>query len=173
MKKLCFIVTAIMLIVSGCSGINGNKPSNLLELSQQYSALKEDLSGIADEQLASIKIPKYIPFQIKSVQAEVYSDDSSHIELIFTNGSVNLHITTMEQTVQERDSNDINQIKNIDSIAKFNQNHFGKEVQWNDPENDRVYILKLLRYSPQEGEPFTKEEILKIANSMYSKNINM
>lgn len=172
MRKLVLLLAIITLFMTGCN-VHNDTEQSLLDLTNKYPTLKEDLIEVSKEQLSTIKVPDYIPFKVKDVQAMTLPDDPSQIEVVFTNGTMNLHMLTMKQ----EDKGIVDEVPkgkvDIDQLATYDTNQFGRQLQWEDQSTERVYILKLMTYTPEERLPYTKEDIFQIAHSMYKQDAHL
>ncbi|MCD5323100.1 MULTISPECIES: hypothetical protein [Pontibacillus] len=158
------VLIGLLLLLSACGDQTSSE--NLAQLKEHYPTLKNQLNELSQEQLEQIKVPDYIPFEVTDVQAITSSENPSHIEIIFTNGQLNLHVMTMSHQGELYTSDTGIDLQN-GAHAKFKMNEFGNELQWSKESESRAYIVKLMAYPPSQPQQFTKEDVIKIANSMY------
>jgi len=135
----------------------------------KYPKVAKALEGIHEEDLDRILMPSYIPFEVHEVDAVVYPGDDLQVELIFSSGKINLHVMTMEGSNATLPRE--NMVIQLDGgyEARYNTNQFGKVLQWTDQSHKGFYTIKLMTYKPEQEVPYTKQDILKVANSFYNQ----
>jgi len=169
MVRIVNVFIICLLILSGCGGhqVSGN---NIHQLMNKYPKVAQALEGMPQEDIDRILMPRYIPFEVQEVKAMVYPGDDLHVELIFSRGSTNLHVMTMEGSNTKLPHKDVKTQLESGYEARYNTNQFGKVLQWTDQDHKGFYTLKLMTYKPEQKMPYTKKDILKVANSFYDQN---
>ncbi|KGP73379.1 hypothetical protein [Pontibacillus yanchengensis] len=165
-RSLLLFIIVITALLSGC-GQQSNSHT-LEELEEEYPSLKKQLSTLTEEERERVKIPDYIPFHVTNVEAVVSPDEKdSIVELVFTNGTLNLHVMIMEG------NNDVyqHQKQTVELAnggkANYSINEFGKKLYWSDKQTNGTYIIKLMSFTPENKMNYTKNDVVHIANSMY------
>ncbi|MYL35611.1 hypothetical protein GLW08_10015 [Pontibacillus yanchengensis] len=168
MKRYLLLFTIVLIgLLSGCG-----KQSNsytLQELEKDYPSLEKQLSSLTEEERKRVKIPDYIPFHVTNVEAVVSpNEDQSIVELVFSNGTLNLHVMTMKGNSDVyQNQNQTVELAN-GGQANYSINEFGKKLFWSDKQSNETYIIKLMSFTPGDKLNYTKKDVVQIANSMYS-----
>ncbi len=165
MKNYLFFVILCLVLVSGC-GQKEESRAGVHALMEEYPEVKQELKDVPEKVLERIIVPKYMPFEVKNVKAVVYPGDRSEVELIFSNGDINLHVLS---TTLSNENIPANTKINEDHPALYDINTFGRVLRWPDKKHNGYYTVKLMSYSPDQGLPYTKRDLLKVANSMYQE----
>lgn len=171
MKKLLFLSLLTILLITACGQQKETGSTDIHTLMRDYPQVEQALKNIPEEDLERIIVPKYIPFDVQDVEAIVYPGKKKEVELIFSNGPLNLHVMNGEFSGSKIPSNTK---LNGERSALYNTNKFGKVLEWPDKEHNGYYTIKLMTYTPEKEIPYTKQDLLKVANSMYNDmNISM
>ncbi|KGX85822.1 hypothetical protein [Pontibacillus marinus] len=171
MKNLLFLAIFMIMVVTACGPQKEANSTDIHTLMRDYPQVEQALKNIPEEDLERIIVPKYIPFEVQSVEAIVYPGKKKEVELIFSNGSLNLHVMNGEFSGSKIPSN--TKIHGERS-ALYNTNKFGKVLEWPDKQHNGYYTIKLMTYTPEKELPYTKQDLLKVANSMYNdQNVSM
>ncbi|QHE52619.1 hypothetical protein [Pontibacillus sp. HMF3514] len=164
MKNLMLLAIFMVMVVTACGPQKEVSSTDIHTLMRDYPQVKQALKDIPEEDLERIIVPKYIPFDVQVVEAIVYPG-KKEVELIFSNGSLNLHVMNGEFSGSNIPAN--TQIYG-ERLARYNTNKFGKVLEWPDKEHNGYYTIKLMSYTPEIELPYTKQDLLKVANSMYN-----
>lgn len=168
MKRFFYTIILFTFILSACGGKQTTGDS-IEQIMDQYPEVSKALKDLSEDDLERVLVPQYIPFHVEDVEAVVYPGESMQVELIFSNGSMNLHVMTMEGGHTSIPNHE--KLAQLESgyDAHYNTNEFGKVLQWSDQEHEGFYTLKLMTYTPELEIPYTKHDLLEVANSFYSE----
>ncbi|MCM3720035.1 hypothetical protein [Fictibacillus phosphorivorans] len=165
MKHLAGILTLILLY--GCSS-----PSPELEsLMKEHPDIQNELNTLSDSELSEVKLPSHLPFKPDTISSNVEKDAELHprfAEVVYHIGSnANLTVATYFNRVEHINPDLPSSFQLKDgSIADMRMNQVDiRELVWSDKKRKLTYKISL-EVVPQTNNPWTTEDMLKIADSM-------
>lgn len=165
MKWVAGIVT--LLFMFGCSS-----PSPELEsLMKKYPDIQKELHTLPDEELSQVKIPSHLPFIPDSISSTVEKNagfQPRFAEVVYhKDNNASLSVATYFNRVENIDPDLPLSFKLKDgSIADMRMNHVDtRELVWSKKNQKLTYKITL-NVVPETNNPWTTEDMIKIAESM-------
>ncbi|MBY6037765.1 hypothetical protein KUV80_13925 [Fictibacillus nanhaiensis] len=156
-----------LLFLFGCSSVS----PELENLMKEQPTIEKEMKTLPDTELSQIKLPSYLPFQPDTISSSVEKDAGfrpQFTEVTYQKkGNAILHITTYFNKVEKIDPDMPTTVKLKDgTLADMRRNSVNtKEMVWSNNEQKITYKITLA-VIPKTNNPWTKEDLLKMAESM-------
>jgi hypothetical protein len=156
-----------LLFLFGCSSVSP-EVENLME---NHPEIKKEMETLPDSELSQVKLPSYLPFKPDSITSTVQKDAGfkpMYSEVLYhKEGNADLYVSTYFNRVEKIDPDLPTTFKLKDgSHADMRMDHVDtRELIWSDEQQKLTYKVTLV-VIPQTNNPWTKDDMVKIAESM-------
>jgi hypothetical protein len=165
MKRLAGI--AALLFLFGCSS-----PSPELEsLMKEHPDIRKEMHTLPEDERSQVKIPSHLPFIPDTISTTVQKNTGfkpTFAEVVYLKDkNASLTVTTYFNRVENIDPDLPMSFKLKDgSIADMRMDHVDtRELVWSKKDQKLTYKITLI-VVPQTNNPWTKDDMIKIAESM-------